>query len=188
MGLKSDRWIIEQCEQHQLIEPYVREIIKQRNGQKIISFGTSSYGYDIRLADEFKIFHNVNTTVVDPKAFTEANCIDYKGDICIIPPNSFVLARSLEYVKMPSNVTAIVTNKSTYARTGVVSPITVLEAGWHGFITLEFSNTTPLPAKLYAHEGALQLLFFEGDEQCLTDYAKRAGKYHNAQALELPKL
>lgn len=154
--------------------------------QKIVSYGLSSYGYDVRIADEFMIFTNVNTTVVNPKDFDKRNYVEFKGDVCIIPPNSFVLARSLEYFRMPRNVTGLVLGKSTYARCGINCLATPLEAGWEGHITLEYANTTPLPAMLFANEGAAQVLFFEGDEQCEVSYADRGGKYQGQTGITLP--
>lgn len=154
--------------------------------KKVISYGVSSYGYDIRVANEFKIFTNINSTVVDPKNFDEKSFVDFIGDVCIIPPNSFVLARSVEYFCMPKNVTGIVLGKSTYARCGISTLATPLEAGWEGYITLEFANTTPLPAMIYANEGACQVLFMEGEVDCLTSYADRAGKYMKQTGIQLP--
>ncbi len=167
-----------------MIEPYVKEL----NKQGVISFGPSSYGYDIRVADEFKIFHNVNTTVVDPKNFDQRSFIEFKGEVCTIPPNSFALARSVEYIRMPRNVTGVVLGKSTYARCGIVTNFTPLEAGWEGHITIEISNTTPLPARIYANEGIAQVLFFESDEDCRVSYADRKGKYQGQKGITLPKL
>jgi len=177
-------WKIKELARQGMIDPFTNELIK--NGA--ISYGSSSYGYDIRVADEFKIFTNVNNVVIDPKQFDSNAFVDFKGDVCIIPPNSFVLARSLEYIRLPRNITVIMTNKSTYARCGVVSPITVLEAGWEGHITIEISNTTPLPAKVYANEGIAQILFFESEADCTTSYADRKGKYQHQTGITLPKL
>jgi len=183
MGRILADWQIKNLAILGMIKPYTEAL--KREG--VISYGPSSYGYDIRISNEFKIFTNVNTTVVDPKNFDEAAFVEFKGDVCIIPPNSFALARSVEYIRMPRNITGLMTNKSTYARCGVVSPITVLEAGWEGHITIEISNTTPLPAMVYANEGFAQVLFFEGDE-CETSYADRKGKYQNQTGITLPKL
>ncbi|MBN1121388.1 MAG: dCTP deaminase [Anaerolineae bacterium] len=184
MGLKADTWIKEMAQNHGLLEPFVEG--QTRNG--VISYGLSSYGYDIRVANEFKVFTNVHSTIVDPKNFDPSAYVDYTGDICVIPPNSFVLARSVERVRMPRNVSGIVLCKSTYIRAGVLIPTTVLEAGWEGIITLEISNVTPLPAKVYANEGIAQVLFFEGDEECLTSYADRDGKYQDQKGVVLPRI
>lgn len=184
MSIKSDIWIEKMAREHGMIEPFV-------SGQKregMISFGTSSYGYDIRVSDEFKIFTNVNSTVVDPKHFDDASFVEFTGDVCTIPPNSFALARSVEYIRMPRNVTGVVLGKSTYARCGIVTNFTPLEAGWEGHITIEISNTTPLPARIYANEGIAQVLFFESDEACRVSYADRKGKYQGQKGITLPKL
>lgn len=184
MGLKADNWIRRMAAEHGMIEPYVEGQV--RDG--VISYGVSSYGYDVRVADEFKVFTNVHSTVVDPKNFNPAAYVDVKGDICVIPPNSFVLAHSVEMIRMPRNVTGLVLCKSTYIRAGVLIPTTVLEAGWEGIITLEISNVTPLPARIYANEGIAQVLFFEGDEACDVSYADRKGKYQNQQGVVLPRI
>ena len=184
MGLKADNWIRKMSLEHKMIEPFVGE--QQREG--VISFGVSSYGYDIRVADEFKIFTNVHSSIVDAKNFDPKAYVDYKGDVCLIPPNSFVLAHSVEMMRMPPNVTGVVLCKSTYIRSGVLIPTTVLEAGWEGIITLEISNVTPLPAKIYANEGIAQILFFEGDGPCDVSYAERAGKYQNQKGVVLPRV
>ena len=171
-----------------MIEPFVFGSIKEENGEKIVSYGTSSFGYDLRIGNKFKIFTNINSTVVNPKNFDKGSFVEYEGDVCIIPPNSFVLAASLEYIRMPRNITGIVLGKSTYARCGIVCIATPLEAEWEGYVTLEFSNTTPLPAMLFANEGAAQVLFFEG-ENCFTSYADRGGKYQHQEAGPvLPKM
>ena len=153
-----------------------------------ISFGLSSYGYDIRIADEFKIFTNINTTIVDPKAFDPRSFVDFQGPVCIVPPNSFALARSIEYFKIPRNVLTICVGKSTYARCGIITNVTPFEPEWEGFVTLEISNTTPLPARIYANEGIAQVLFFESDEACQTSYADRQGKYQGQQGIVLPTI
>ena len=153
-----------------------------------ISYGLSSYGYDIRIADEFKIFTNINTTIVDPKAFDPRSFVDYQGPVCIVPPNSFVLGRSVEYFKIPRNVLTLCVGKSTYARCGIITNVTPFEPEWEGFVTLEISNTTPLPAKIYANEGIAQVLFFESDEACQTSYADRQGKYQGQQGIVLPTI
>ena len=151
-----------------------------------ISYGLSSYGYDIRIADEFKIFTNINTTIVDPKSFDPRSFVDYQGEVAVIPPNSFALGRSVEYFKIPRNVLTICVGKSTYARCGIITNVTPFEPEWEGYVTLEISNTTPLPAKIYAHEGIAQVLFFESDESCETSYADRQGKYQGQQGIVLP--
>ncbi len=184
MGLKSDRWITEMSLQHRMIEPFVQHQV--RDG--VISYGVSSYGYDIRVADEFKIFTNVFSAIVDPKHFDPKSMVDYKGEVCVIPPNSFVLARTVEYFRIPRSVLTICLGKSTYARCGLIVNVTPFEPEWEGYVTLEISNTTPLPAKIYANEGIAQVLFFEADELCLTSYADKKGKYQKQQTIELPKL
>lgn len=182
--IKSDKWIKKFAKEKEMIKPFVEA--QERNG--VISYGLSSYGYDIRVGNEFKIFTNINSTVVDPKNFDHNSLIDFKGDICIIPPNSFALARSMEYFKMPRNVTGIVLGKSTYARCGIVTNFTPLEAGWEGYITIEISNTTPLPAKIYANEGIAQVLFLESDEDCMVSYADKKGKYQGQTGITLPRI
>jgi dCTP deaminase len=183
MSIKSDIWIEKMAREHQMIEPFVAEAVREG----VISYGPSSYGYDIRVADDFKIFHNVNSTVIDPKDFDRNSFVEFQGKICIIPPNSFALARSVEYMRMPRNVTGTVWDKSTYRRCGILTSGTVLEAGWEGHITIEISNTTPLPARIYANEGIAQVLFFEG-EPCRTSYAERpgGGKYQGQRGITLP--
>ena len=158
------------------------------DGSPIISYGTSSYGYDVRCATEFKIFTNINSTIVDPKAFDEKSFVDFGGDVCIIPPNSFALARTVEYFRVPRNVITVCVGKSTYARCGIIVNVTPFEPEWEGIVTLEVSNTTPLPAKIYAGEGIAQVLFFESDEVCETSYADKKGKYQAQKTLTLPKL
>lgn len=184
MGLKADNWIRRAAQEHGMIEPF--EDAQVREG--VISYGVSSYGYDIRVADEFKIFTNVHSRVVDPKAFDPQAYVDFKGAVCTIPPNSFVLAHSVEMIRMPRNLTGLVLCKSTYIRAGVLIPTTVLEAGWQGIITLEISNVTPLPARIYANEGIAQVLFFEGDEPCDVSYADRGGKYQGQKGVVLPRV
>ena len=186
MGLKPDHWIRKMALEHDMISPFTDG--QKRNG--VISFGLSSYGYDIRVADEFKVFTPGmgNLTVVDPKDLDARVMADFNGDVCIIPPNSFALARSLEYIRMPRNVLGAVLGKSTYARCGIVTNFTPLEPEWHGFITIEISNTTPLPAKIYSNEGIAQVLFFEGDEPCEVSYADKKGKYQGQQGVVLPRL
>jgi dCTP deaminase len=170
--------------EHDMITPFSEELI----GKDIVSYGLSSYGYDIRVADEFKIFTNINAEVVDPKDFNENNVVDFKGEFCIVPPNSFALARTVEYFKMPSDTLAICLGKSTYARCGIIVNVTPFEPGFEGHITIEISNTTPLPAKIYANEGIAQVLFFQGDEQCETTYADRKGKYQSQTGITLPRI
>jgi dCTP deaminase len=184
MGLKADNWIKRMALEQGMIDPFV----EGQKGNGVISFGLSSYGYDIRVADMFKIFTNVNSTVVDPKNFDPNAYVDFKGSVCVIPPNSFVLAHSVETMRMPRDVTGVVLCKSTYIRAGVLIPTTVLEAGWEGIITLEISNVTPLPARVYANEGIAQVLFFEGDEACDVSYADRSGKYQNQRGVVLPRI
>ena len=184
MGLKSDSWIRRMALEQKMIEPF--EEGQVRNG--VISYGTSSYGYDIRVANEFKIFTNVYSTVVDPKHFDPRSMVDFTGDVCVIPPNSFALARTVEYFHIPKNVLTICLGKSTYARCGIIVNVTPFEPEWEGFVTLEISNTTPLPAKIYSNEGIAQVLFFEGDEQCEVTYAQKKGKYQFQKSIALPKL
>jgi dCTP deaminase len=184
MALKSDRWIRKTSMEHDMINPFSEKQVSQG----VISFGVSSYGYDLRVADEFKIFTNVNTTVVDPKNFDEKAFVTVRSDVAIIPPNSFALARSVEYFKIPRDVLTICVGKSTYARCGIIVNVTPFEPEWEGFVTLEISNTTPLPAKIYANEGLCQILFFQGDEPCETSYADRKGKYQAQKGIVLPKL
>src|SRR5579862_1120629 len=182
--LKSDRWIRKMSQEHDMINPFSEKQV--RDG--VISYGLSSYGYDLRVADEFKIFTNVNSTIVDPKHFDEKSFVTVQTDICIVPPNSFALARSVEYFKIPRTVLTICVGKSTYARCGIIVNVTPFEPEWEGFVTLEISNTTPLPARIYANEGLCQILFFESDEICETSYADRKGKYQAQKGIVLPKL
>lgn len=174
------------AEKYQMISPFESKQIREISGKRIISYGTSSYGYDVRCADEFKIFTNINSAIVDPKKFDNSSFIDVRTDVCIIPPNSFVLARTIEYFKIPRNVLTICVGKSTYARCGIIVNVTPLEPEWEGHVTLEFSNTTNLPAKIYAHEGVAQMLFLESDEICETSYADRKGKYQGQKGVTLP--
>ena len=184
MGLKPDHWIIRMAREQRMIEPFQETQV--RDG--VISYGVSSYGYDIRVADEFKIFTNVYSVVVDPKRFDEASMVDFRGAVCVIPPNSFALARTIEYFRIPRNVLTICLGKSTYARCGIIVNVTPFEPEWEGFVTLEISNTTPLPARIYANEGIAQVLFFEADEVCTVSYADKKGKYQKQQTIELPRL
>ena len=188
MSIKSDAWIRKMATEKKMIEPFSPDLVREVEGKKIVSFGTSSYGYDIRCAREFKIFTNINTTIVDPKNFDPQSFVEMEGDFCIIPPNSFVLARTVEYFRIPRNVLTICLGKSTYARCGIIVNVTPFEPEWEGFVTLEFSNTTPLPAKIYAGEGCAQVIFFESDEECQTSYKDRAGKYQGQQGVTLPKI
>ncbi|MGD0974723.1 MAG: dCTP deaminase [Candidatus Korobacteraceae bacterium] len=184
MSIKSDRWIREMALKHEMISPFSEKQVRQG----VISYGLSSYGYDLRVADEFKIFTNVNSTIVDPKNFDERSFVTVRSDCCIVPPNSFALARSIEYFKIPRDVLTICLGKSTYARCGIIVNVTPFEPEWEGYVTLEISNTTPLPAKIYANEGLCQIIFFQSDEACETSYADRKGKYQGQQGIVLPKL
>jgi dCTP deaminase len=184
MSIKPDRWIREMCLRHRMIEPFEEKQVRQG----VISYGVSSYGYDIRIADEFKIFTNVNSTIVDPKAMDPASMVDFKGPVAIVPPNSFALGRTVEYFRIPRNVLTVCLGKSTYARCGIITNVTPFEPEWEGFVTLEISNTTPLPAKIYANEGIAQVLFFESDEPCETSYRDKAGKYQRQQGITLPRI
>ena len=184
MSIKADHWIRRMAQEYKMIEPF--EVGQVSQG--MISYGTSSYGYDIRVADEYKIFTNVYSAVVDPKNFDPNSMIDFIGDVCLIPPNSFALARTVEYFRIPRNVMTICVGKSTYARCGIIVNVTPFEPEWEGYVTLEISNTTPLPAKIYSFEGIAQVLFFESDEPCETSYADKKGKYQYQQTIELPKL
>ncbi|HET8596609.1 MAG TPA: dCTP deaminase [Castellaniella sp.] len=186
MSIKNDRWI-RSAAQAGMIEPFEPDQVRSVDGHKIVSYGTSSYGYDVRCAREFKIFTNINSSIVDPKAFDAGSFVDFEGDVCIIPPNSFALARTVEYFRIPRTVLTICLGKSTYARCGIIVNVTPLEPEWEGHVTLEFSNTTPLPAKIYAGEGCAQMLFFESDEVCETSYADRGGKYQGQHGVTLPR-
>jgi len=186
MSIKSDRWIRRMSAEHKMLEPFEAGQVREVNGDKIVSYGTSSYGYDVRCADEFKIFTNINSAIVDPKNFDDGSFVDIKSDVCIIPPNSFALARTVEFFRIPRNVLTICLGKSTYARCGIIVNVTPLEPEWEGHVTLEFSNTTPLPAKIYANEGVAQMLFFESDEVCDTSYKDRGGKYQGQTGVTLP--
>lgn len=197
MSIKPDSWIRSMAQQHSMIEPFEAGQVREKLApepiqgrvplnQKLISYGTSSYGYDVRCANEFKIFTNINSTIVDPKNFDDSCFVDFIGDICIIPPNSFALARTVERFKMPKDVLAICLGKSTYARCGIIVNVTPIEPEWEGYITLEFSNTTPLPAKIYANEGCAQLLFYQG-APCEITYKDRNGKYQNQTGVTLPR-
>ncbi|MBN4080127.1 dCTP deaminase [Beggiatoa alba] len=187
MSIKSDKWIRRMAASDSMIAPFESGQVRENAGGRIISYGTSSYGYDVRCSDEFKIFTNINSAIVDPKDFDHQSFVDVKSDVCIIPPNSFALARTVEYFKIPRDVLTICLGKSTYARCGIIVNVTPLEPEWEGHVTLEFSNTTPLPARIYANEGVAQMLFFESDEVCETSYKDRGGKYQGQQGVTLPK-
>jgi dCTP deaminase len=184
MAIKSDRWIRKMALEHDMINPFSEKQVRQH----VVSYGLSSYGYDLRVADEFKIFTNVNSTIVDPKNFDERSFVTVTADCAIVPPNSFALARSVEYFKIPRDVLTLCVGKSTYARCGIIVNVTPFEPEWEGFVTLEISNTTPLPAKIYANEGLCQILFFQSDEVCEVSYKDRAGKYQAQTGIVLPKV
>lgn len=186
MSIKSDNWIRRMAAEHNMIEPFEPDQVRHDGERKLISWGTSSYGYDVRCANEFKIFTNINSSIVDPKNFDAGSFVDVQGEECIIPPNSFALARTVEYFRIPRNVLVVCLGKSTYARCGIIVNVTPLEPEWEGHVTLEFSNTTPLPARIYANEGIAQMLFFESDEVCETSYADRGGKYQGQRGVTLP--
>ena len=184
MGIKADRWITRMAREHRMIEPFVER--QARAG--VVSYGVSSYGYDIRVADEFKVFTNIYNTLVDPKNFDPKSFVDIKADVCIIPPNSFALARTIEYFRIPRDILTICLGKSTYARCGIIVNVTPFEPEWEGHVTIEISNTTPLPAKIYANEGIAQVLFFQGDEPCEISYKDKQGKYQAQRGVTLPKI
>ena len=184
MAIKADKWIRHMAKTHGMIEPFVDSQVRAG----VVSYGLSSYGYDIRVADEFKVFTNINTTVIDPKNFDPRSFVDIKADVCIVPPNSFALARTIEYFRIPRDVLTICLGKSTYARCGIIVNVTPFEPEWEGFVTLEISNTTPLPAKIYANEGIAQVLFFQSDEPCERSYADKRGKYLKQTGVTLPKI
>src|SRR6476660_1810742 len=188
MSIKPDKWIRRMAKEHGMISPFEPGMVREYNGKKAVSFGTSSYGYDVRCADEFKVFTNINSTIVDPKHFDSRSFFDIKAGECIIPPNSFALARTVEYFRVPRDVLVVCLGKSTYARCGIILNVTPLKHGWEGHVTLEFSNTTPLPAKIYANEGACQFLFLKADEVCDVSYRDRHGKYMGQKGVTLPKL
>ena len=188
MSIKSDKWIRRMALEHGMIEPFESGQVRENGNGRIVSYGTSSYGYDIRCSDEFKIFTNINSAIVDPKNFDANSFVDVKSDVCIIPPNSFALARTVEYFRIPRNVLTICLGKSTYARCGIIVNVTPLEPEWEGHVTLEFSNTTPLPSKVYAQEGLAQVLFFESKTPCGVSYADRNGKYQNQTCITLPQV
>ena len=184
MSIQNDRWIIEMAREHGMIEPFETSQVRQG----VISYGVSSYGYDMRVAREFRIFTNVLNSIVDPKEFDPKSFVEFEGDVCIVPPNSFALARSVEYFRIPRDVVTLCVGKSTYARCGIITNVTPFEPEWEGYVTLEISNTTPLPAKVYANEGISQVLFFQSDEECEVSYADKQGKYQRQQGLTLPRL
>lgn len=184
MAIKADRWIRRMALEHQMIDPFVDSQVRAG----VVSYGLSSYGYDIRVADEFKVFTNINSTVIDPKQFDPRSFVDIKSDVCIVPPNSFALARTIEYFKIPRDVLTVCLGKSTYARCGIIVNVTPFEPEWEGYVTLEISNTTPLPAKIYANEGLAQVLFFQSDEPCERSYADKKGKYQGQKGVTLPKI
>ncbi len=184
MPVKSDRWIRQMAREQRMIEPFAEA--QKREG--VISYGLSSYGYDIRVSDEYRIFTNVNTAIVDPKNFDARSFVEYQGDICVIPPNSFVLARSVEYFRIPRNVLTICLGKSTYARCGIIVNVTPFEPEWEGYVTLEISNTSPLPARVYSNEGLCQVIFLESDELCEVSYKDKKGKYQAQQGIVLPRI
>ena len=184
MSIMSDRWIRKMCIEHKMIDPFEDQQVRKG----VISYGISSYGYDLRIADEFKIFTNVNSTIVDPKDLNPATMVDFKGPVAIVPPNSFALGRSVEYFRVPRDILCACVGKSTYARCGIITNVTPFEPEWEGYVTLEISNTTPLPAKIYANEGIAQVLFFKGEEPCETSYKDKAGKYQHQMGITLPRL
>jgi dCTP deaminase len=186
MSIRSDQWIEKMALEHGMISPFQPRQLREREGERIISYGVSSYGYDVRCSNEFKIFTNINSAIVDPKAFDENSFVDVQSDVCIIPPNSFALARTVEYFRIPRNVLTICLGKSTYARCGIIVNVTPLEPEWEGHVTLEFSNTTPLPAKIYANEGVAQMIFLEASDVCAVSYKDRNGKYQGQTGVTLP--
>jgi dCTP deaminase len=184
MGVQPDTWIRQMALEHKMIEPFVDGQVREN----VISYGLSSYGYDIRVTDEFKIFTNVHSAIVDPKHFNSASFVDYKGEVCVIPPNSFVLARTVEYFRIPRNILTICVGKSTYARCGLIVNVTPFEPEWEGYVTLEISNTTPLPARVYAYEGIAQVIFLAAEDVCSISYADRNGKYQKQQGIAMPRI
>lgn len=188
MSIQSDIWIAHMAKEHGMISPFVEDQVKKDGDRRVVSYGLSSYGYDLRVSNEFKIFTNVLNSIVDPKKFDANSFVDVKGDVCIVPPNSFALARSVEYFKIPRDILTICVGKSTYARCGIIVNVTPFEPEWEGYVTLEISNTTPLPAKIYANEGLAQVLFFKGSEMCRTSYSDRAGKYMKQTGITIPRV
>ena len=187
MSIKADRWIRQMAQEHRMIEPFEADQVRYSGDKRLISYGTSSYGYDVRCSEHFKVFTNINSATVDPKNFDEGSFVDVESDVCVIPPNSFALAATVEYFRIPRNVLTVCLGKSTYARCGIIVNVTPLEPEWEGHVTLEFSNTTTLPAKIYANEGVAQMLFFESDEPCEVSYKDRGGKYQGQRGVTLPK-
>ena len=187
MSIKADKWIRRMASEQGMIEPFEAGQVRANGGNRLISYGTSSYGYDVRCSSHFKVFTNINSATVDPKQFDESSFVDVNSDVCVIPPNSFALASTVEYFRIPRNVLTICLGKSTYARCGIIVNVTPLEPEWEGHVTLEFSNTTTLPAKIYANEGVAQMLFFESDEVCEVSYKDRGGKYQGQTGVTLPK-
>jgi len=188
MSICADKWIASRAKEYKMIEPFVEDQVHTADGKKVVSYGLSSYGYDIRVADEFKVFSNAYNSIIDPKKFDEKSFVDIKADYCVIPPNSFALARSIEYFRIPRNVLTICLGKSTYARCGIIVNVTPFEPEWEGYVTLEISNTTPLPTKIYSNEGIAQVIFFEGSEGCNISYADRNGKYMRQTGIVVPRL
>jgi len=184
MGLKPDHWIRKMAQEHGMIEPFVENQVRKG----VISYGLSSYGYDMRVSNQFKIFTNVHSAIVDPKNFTPTSFVDFEGDVCIVPPNSFALAHSVEYFRIPRSVLTLTVGKSTYARAGIITNVTPFEPEWEGHVTLEISNTTPLPAKIYANEGIAQVIFLEADEECEVSYGDKKGKYQGQTGVTLPRI
>ncbi|MEP6672932.1 MAG: dCTP deaminase [Chthoniobacter sp.] len=188
MGIHADHWIRRMAQEHGMIEPFEDKLVRRANDAPVISYGLSSYGYDLRVADEFKVFTNVYNAVVDPKAFDDRAFVDIKGESCLVPPNSFALARSVEYFRIPRDVLTLCVGKSTYARCGIIVNVTPFEPEWEGHVTLEISNTTPLPARIHAWEGLAQVLFFSAAEPCETSYAERGGKYQAQRGITVPRI
>ena len=187
MSIKSDQWIRQMARNHRMIEPFEEQQIRRRGNDRIVSYGTSSYGYDVRCSNHFKVFTNINSAIVDPKCFDAGSFVDVEAEVCMIPPNSFALASTVEWFRIPRSVLTICVGKSTYARCGIIVNVTPLEPEWEGHVTLEFSNTTPLPARIYANEGIAQMLFFESDTECEVSYRDRKGKYQGQSGVTLPK-
>ena len=185
---QSDRWIKKMSEEMGMIEPFCDKLVSHRDGKKIVSYGLSSYGYDIRVSPKFKVFTNVYSSIIDPKNFNDQSFVDMETDVCIVPPNSFALAVSVEYLRIPRDVITLCIGKSTYARCGIIVNVTPFEPEWEGYVTIEISNTTPLPAKIYANEGIAQVLFLKGEEACMTSYAERSGKYQGQVGITLPRI
>lgn len=188
MGVHADHWIRRMAKEHGMIEPFEEKLVRKSGDAQVISYGLSSYGYDLRVADEFKVFTNVYNAVVDPKHFDPRSFVDIQGEYCLVPPNSFALARSIEYFRIPRDVLTLCVGKSTYARCGIIVNVTPFEPEWEGHVTLEISNTTPLPAKIYSGEGLAQVLFLAANESCETSYADRAGKYQSQRGITTPRM